>query len=70
MQILGIILVIVGLVLFVVGKKLPDYLPPGYQQEKEDADMFEMLKSMGNLLSGTGVVFLVAAIICFGMAYL
>lgn len=70
MQILGIILVIVGLVLFVVGKKLPAYLPPGFQQEEEDADIYEALKNLGNVLSGMGVLFLVAAIVCFGIACL
>lgn len=68
MQILGIILVIVGLVLFVVGKKLPAYLPPGFQQEEEDADLYELLQGMGKMLSGIGIVFLVAAIVCFGIA--
>lgn len=69
MQILGIILIIVGLVLLIVGKQLPTYLPPGYQQEEEDADIYEALQGLGKVLSGIGIVFLVAALVCFGVAF-
>lgn len=62
MQILGILVMIVGIALVLVGKNLSRHLPPDYQQE--DDGFLELLQSFGSLISGAGVVFLVAGMVC------
>lgn len=63
MQILGIIILVVGIVLFIVGKNLTRYLPPNYQENDEDG-FLQLLKSMGKLVCGGGIVFLAIGLIC------
>ncbi|MCI8508863.1 MAG: hypothetical protein HFJ06_09915 [Lachnospiraceae bacterium] len=62
MQILGSIISVVGVVLLIVGRNVGKYLPPDYQKEEEDG-FLQLLQSMGRLISGAGVVFLVIGII-------
>lgn len=62
MQILGSIISVVGVVLLIVGRNVGKYLPPDYQKEEEDG-FLQLLQSMGRLLGGAGVVFLVIGII-------
>lgn len=63
MQILGFIIIVVGLVLIIVGKNLARSLPPDYQ-EQEDDNFLELLQGMGSLLAKGGIVFCVAGILC------
>ena len=63
MEILAIIVIITGLVLLIVGRNVPRYLPPNYQEE--DDGFLQLLQTMGNLVKGAGVVLLV-----IGVAYL
>ncbi len=62
MTILGIILIIVGAVLLFIGKNFTRYLPPDYQNEEDG--FLQLLQSMGNLLGGAGIVFLIAGFLC------
>lgn len=62
MQILGIIISVVGVVLLIVGRNVDKYLPPDYQKEEDDG-FLQLLQSMGRLLGGAGIVFLVIGII-------
>lgn len=62
MQILGIIISVVGVVLLIVGTNVDKYLPPDYQKEEDDG-FLQLLQSMGRLLGGAGIVFLVIGII-------
>lgn len=63
MQILGIIVMVVGVVLFMVGRNLDRYLPPDYQSEEDDG-FLQLLQSTGRMIRGAGVVFLIAGIVC------
>ena len=62
MEILAIIVIITGLVLLIVGRNVPRYLPPNYQDE--DDGFLQLLQTMGNLVKGAGVVLLVIGVAC------
>lgn len=62
MEILAIIVIITGLVLLIVGRNVPRYLPPNYQEE--DDGFLQLLQTMGNLVKGAGVVLLVIGVAC------
>lgn len=62
MQVLGIILLVVGMVLVIVGRNVGRYLPPGYQDEEDG--FLQLLQSVGNLVSGIGIVFLIMGLLC------
>lgn len=61
MQILGIIVIVVGVALFVVGKNMHRQLPPNY--EEEDDGFLQLLLSVGKMVSGAGIVFVVIGLI-------
>lgn len=63
MNILGIIIMVVGMALVIVGRNMGRYLPPNYQEEEEDG-FLPLLQSMGSLLAKGGIVFCVVGIIC------
>lgn len=62
MEILAIIVILTGLVLLIVGKNVPKYLPPNYQEE--DDGFLQLLQTMGNLVKGVGMVLLVIGVVC------
>lgn len=62
MAILGIIMIVVGLTLMIVGRNVANNLPPGYQED--DDSFLQLLQSMGNLLKGAGVVFIITGLGC------
>lgn len=62
MEILAIIVIITGLVLLIVGRNVPRYLPPNYQEE--DDGFLQLLQTMGNLVKDAGVVLLVIGVAC------
>lgn len=63
MQILGIIVLVVGMALLIVGRNVDKHLPPGYQGEEDDG-FLQLLQSVGNLVSGAGIVFLIIGLLC------
>ena len=63
MQILGCILIIVGMVLIIVGRNLSKQLPPNYQENEEDG-FLQLLQSMGNLVVGAGIILLIIGFVC------
>ena len=62
MTILGMIMIVVGIVLIFVGKRVTSYLPYNYQDG--DDGFPELMKSVGHLLNMAGVIFLIAGCIC------
>ena len=63
MQILGVIIIITGLILILVGRNVAISLPANYQNDEND-DLPQLLQSMGKLIKGAGIVFLVAGAVC------
>lgn len=62
MQILGFIIIVVGIALVIAGKKVAGYLPPGFEEEADDG-FAQMLLSMGKILMYAGTAFIAAGII-------
>ncbi len=63
MQILGIIILVTGIILFLVSKKISGNVPPNYQSGEDD-DFLQLLQSMGKLVGGAGVFLVVIGVIC------
>lgn len=68
MQILGILVIVVGVVLILVGKNVAGYLPPDYQ-DGEDG-FLQLVQSMGQQLRRAGLVFLAAGAVCIVAGFL
>ncbi len=62
MKILGIIVMVVGIALVLAGRLVERSLPPGYE-ENPDEDFLKLLQSVGKVLGGIGIFFLVAGIV-------
>ncbi len=62
MQILGMIIIVVGIALIIVGKRVAGYLPPDFEEDSDDGFM-QMLLSMGKIIMYAGIVFIVAGIL-------
>lgn len=63
MSILGFIIIIVGIALIIVGKNVASNVPPNYQ-DNDDGSFLQLLQSMGKLIGGAGMVFLVTGLVC------
>ncbi len=62
MQLLGIINLVTGLVLVLVGRNVSRGLPPSYQSENDDG-FLQLLQSMGKLIGGAGVLFVIIGMV-------
>ena len=62
MQILGIIGILVGITLFIVGRSLPKYIPPDYN-EADKGDIEKVLTNTGKILGVAGMVFAAAGLV-------
>lgn len=63
MQILGIIILVTGIILFLVSKKISGNVPPNYQSGEDD-DFLQLLQSMGKLVGGAGIFLVVIGVLC------
>lgn len=63
MIILAIIMILVGIVLWIVGRNITRYLPPNY--DGGDDGFLELMKTTGGFIQIIGVGFLVAGIVMF-----
>lgn len=63
MSILGLIIVIVGIALIIVGRNVAGNVPPNYQDD-DDGSFLQLLQTMGKLIGGAGMVFLVTGLVC------
>lgn len=63
MDILGIILIVVGVALMIVGRNVANSLPQNYQEEEDDG-FLRLLQGMGRMLSVAGILFILVGIFC------
>lgn len=63
MDILGIIIIVVGLALLIAGRNMDRHLPPDYRSDEDDG-FLQLLRSMGRLMSGMGIAFLIIGLCC------
>lgn len=62
MDILGIIIIIVGIALILAGRLTSRSLPPNYDAN-EDQGFLELLQSVGKMLAIVGIVFILGGIV-------
>ncbi len=63
MEILGIIVIVTGIGLLFAGRITSRSLPPDYREEQEDG-FLELLKTVGNVISAIGILFILGGLVC------
>lgn len=70
MQIFGFIILITGIILILVARNVSGNLPPDYHNTEDDDGFLQLLQSMGKLVRGAGILFIIVGVVCIFLGLL